>query len=213
MSHARPKSTVSLAVFRDRYRDEVLIVSDMAPHRGRPKKSILADLRCQITGTIGARLINALVQKMETDGEVFEPSAQFLYEIRERTRWARNQLNRMASTNFEATDEDPFRRVEKMYGEIVTVGYQRKPGGGREACRINRDSATPAELHIIADMVRGAGRRTNKLHDQGADALSTIADMSATGETFGEARARHYDSIRLAHPVPPPVSEVDGDRP
>lgn len=196
MNVQRIKSAETLVGFRNRFREEALILANFAPRQGRPRKTALGDERAQMTRMVAARLVNAMVSQMEKGGVVFEPTAHFLYDQTKRAEWAADQINQMSSTDREATDEDPFRLVEKMCGEFITISTCKGPNRRPMPVRIATAAATPAELRIFADRQWTKGRRENKLSERFAKALSKVADQMAEGERFEDAKARHYDAIR-----------------
>jgi hypothetical protein len=191
MNFLRPKSAISLNDFRDAFKENILIVSDLRSSVGRPRKSVLGDERSQITPEVAARVATAQVADMEKKGQVFEPAAQFLYDIGRRSEQAKKWCSDMAKTNREAEDEDAYRLVNKMCGSLITIGKRK-----RNAVRISTVSATPAELRIFADLQWTKGRRENNLSDKLAKAVRRVADHMADGESFEEGMARHYDAIR-----------------
>lgn len=192
MNFLRPKSAVTIEMMRNRFRDNVRIVCNMNQTVGRPKKSVLGDVRKPIDREISAMIANALVDLMEASSEVFEPAAQFLYDKSRRAEWAAKQVGAMSKTNREAVDPDPFRQMEKMCGELITI--ERKKGG--QALRILTDSATPLEIRIVADRHWKKGRRENDLSNRFAATLRGVSDLLAPNERFDEGKARHYDNIR-----------------
>lgn len=194
---SRPKAAVSYVDFRNLFRDTVLTVADVGPCAGRPKKTVLGEERSQMDQIVAARIASALVADMEKKGSVFEPTAQRFYEVGKRSDWAAEQINAMSATHREAEDEDPFRLVEKMCGELITIATRKNPiTNSQIAVRITTASATPAELRIFADRQWKKSRRENTLGDKFAKSLRTVADIMADGERFDQAKARHYDNIR-----------------
>lgn len=197
MSFLKPKVFVSREEFRGRMRSTILIVGDVSRRSvGRPKQTVLGVERSQITKEVAARVATALVAEMDRSREDFEPDGQFLRDVGKRSQWAAEQVNAMAATNREATDDDPFRLVEKMCGQLITIAYRKGPNNRREAVRIPTASATPAELRIFADIQFTKGRRENELGNRLASALRKVADNMAESELFSEGKARHFDNIR-----------------
>ncbi|MCH4539121.1 hypothetical protein [Ochrobactrum sp. A-1] len=199
MNFLRPKVAMKLSEFRDEFKENVSIVADLGrPAVGRPRHSVIGDRRLQITRDVSAQIAAAMIENIEASGKVLEPAGQFLYCPSKRAEQAARWVNDMAKVNREATDEDPFRLVEKMYGTLLTVAYRKPTGqkGRAEPVRILTCCATPIDQRIAADYRLKKGRRENRLDEAAAMALRAVADMSSEGERFDEAMARHYDSIR-----------------
>jgi hypothetical protein len=199
MNFLRPKVSMKLSEFRDEFKKNIAIVADLGrPSVGRPRHSIIGDKRIQITRDVSAQIATAMIEEIEASGKVLEPAGHFLYCPSKRAEQAAKWVNVMAELDREATDEDPFRLVEKMLGTLLTVAY-RKPSSGKgraEPVRILTACSTPLDRRIAADYHLKKGRRENRLGEKLASALRTTADMSSEGERFDEAMARHYDRIR-----------------
>lgn len=200
MNLFRPKTAFSFASFRDDFRETALIVGYVAPRVGRPVETVLGKLRSQITIEVSARIATALVEKLEANGIVLEPDAHFLYDPSERATWARKQIDNMSKMNPDADHPDPFVQLERIYGKFLTIGQiEVADAEGRrrkQPIRITTLSATPAEFHIVADRIAKRGQHANERSNRVANKTRGTSDLMQPGETFDEAKARHFDAIR-----------------
>ncbi len=192
----KPRSTKSLAQFRDEFRSNIETIGSLKPVRGRPSHSVLGNFRSQITKEVAARAAGAMVDLMEGDGAVFEPDGQFLYEIAHRGKWAWEQVGKMASVKYGVQDRDVFVAADRMLGVLIPIGWTKPQAGRRSRVFITTDSASPAELRIVASMIADRGLNFADRSHGAAEILRSVVSQMATDETVVEARARHFDAIR-----------------
>lgn len=197
MNFLRPRSTVTVDEFRQRVRNNVLIIADMRPRLGRPRKSVLGDTRAQMTKGLFLKVAKEVLLEMDRNGEVLaQPRGKDLYKPEHLEDWAADQFYAMRKTRHDADDPDPAKAARKTTGALITVGFKRGITGRQEPYCITYDSATNAEIYIEADRVWKRGQKASAQSERSARRLRNFASFMADGERVDEAEARYYDAIR-----------------
>lgn len=210
MNFMRPRTTVTVDEFRQRIRSNVLVISDMSPRTGRPKKSVLGDLRTQMKKGLFLKVVKEVLMEMDRNGEVLAPSrGKDLYKSDILEAWAGDQFNAMRRVRHDITDPDPAKRSRRTLGELITIQFERGKTGRAEAICISYNSATPAELYIEADRIWKQGQKANARAERSARNVRSWAEFMADGERVDEAEARYYDVIRRGEK--PTVDEDDDE--
>lgn len=197
MNFMRPRTTVKTDEFRQRIRSNVLIVADMQPRQGRPRKSILGDLRLQMKKAVFLKIAKEVLLDMDRNGEVLAPSnGKDLYKADVLESWAYDQFNTMRRVRHDISDPDRAKRARRTLGDLITVQFERGKTGRAEAVCISYESATPAELYIEADRIWKQGQKASAKAERSARNIRSWAEFMADGERVDEAEARYYDAIR-----------------
>lgn len=206
-----PTKHVSKNQFRDRFHHEIVVVGDMRSPVGRPRKSVLGSERLQITQPVGMRIAKAMIEQMQAEGEVFDLTAQKLYDARDLADFVQSQLRQMAAIDKKASDNDPFAAINKLFNVLMTVEYRRVARGRPMAVRIVSASATPLEIRAALSLIWRRGQNEARNADAAVATITRALDMMAAGETLEEASARHFEDIRAGRYRPNKLDDDEGD--
>jgi len=189
---------VPVAEFRDQFRRDVLVIGDHRPTRGRPRHTALGDMRAQIDFAVASRLATSLVEKMEADGQVFEPASHDLYSKPFRDQEAWKWVTAMGRIDMgAASGGDHFETASRALGDLVPISKQRNPVTGRQRwVYVSTMGATPAEFRVVSSRLLNKAKIAQQQGNDVAQALAAVAAASMDGEAFEDVLARHYHSLR-----------------
>ena len=185
---------VSEAEFRQDFRRQVIITSDMSV--GRSKERPLIGRHSQITPTVAKEIATALFNRYGIEGRLLEDKCNYLEQQVPRDQWATKQVNAMSVVDRGAEDNDPFARYNKMFKGLIVIATTNNTTKKKELARIYALGATLMELHAALNARQDRASNENRRNDHVLDTLHAVIKSMNPGESVEDAWHRRTSSTR-----------------